>query len=268
MKNTLKTLGILAVAMLSISSCQKEPGPGGTSSISGNVMGQILTGNNGGSAEQEVTTIICTHANGVDGSILDNSDYFLLNTPNGGTNYYVWYENTNWPGQDPGLSGRTAIKVTYSNSESNVTIATNTAAAISANASADFTVSQNGDILTITNVVTGEVTDADEVNTPFIVDVANQGQSATGGTGSYIEAPIADERVYLIYGDEDTYSESVRTDENGNYQFKGLTKGKYRVFAFSINTNDPNGLLEQIEVEAEITKNKEVVTADQLTIVQ
>ena len=260
--------GLLILGLIAITSCKKSAGPGGTSSITGNVSGIIIDESSGDPAEREVTYVFCTHADGVDGSILDNSDYFLLNTPTGGTNYYVWYENTNWPGQDPGLSGRTGIKVTYSNSESNVTIAANTATAIAAIASTDFAVSVSNDIVTITNNATGEVPDADEVNTPFIIDVQNQGKNANAGTSDSYEAPIADERVYIIYGDEDFYSESVRTDADGNYQFKGLAKGTYRIFAFSIDTLTPNNSLYEQEVSVEITKNKQVVSAPDLFIVK
>ena len=147
-------LSVSVCGLFAMTACKKVAGPGGTSSITGNVSGLIIGSINNNLAEKEVTYVFCTHANGVDGSILDNSDYFLLNTPNGGTNYYVWYENTNWLGQDPGLSGRTGIKVTYSNNQSNVTIASNTATAIIAIASSDFTVSVSNDILTITNVST------------------------------------------------------------------------------------------------------------------
>ena len=267
MRKVFKLLFVAGVTMISLTSCKKVEGPGGTSSITGNVTGKITSGSNGNSAQAEVTTVICSHANGVDGSILDNSDYFLLNTPVGGTNYYVWYENTNWLGQDPGLSGRTGIKVTYSNSESNVTIAANTAAALIAGASADFTISVDNDIVTITNKVAGESIDADNANTPFSIDVSNQGKNASSGSSSTIEGPIADERVYLIYGDEDFYSESVRTDVDGNYQFKGLTKGNYRIYAFSIDTLS-NGLLVQKEVTVEIANKKEVVSAPSIQIVK
>ena len=263
-----KKILVLTLGIFALTACKKVEGPGGTSSITGKVNGKIISSSNGGSAEAEVTTVVCSHADGVDGSILDNSDYFLLNTPTGDANYYVWYENTNWLGQDPSLSGRTGIKVTYSNNESNVTIATNTAAAITNIAGASFTVSVSGDIVTIVNTTLGEVVDADDVNTPFSIDVSNQGKSSFGGTASSIEAPIADERVYLIYGEEDFYSESVRTDAEGNYQFKGLTTGNYRVFAFSIDTQKPNGLLIQQEVSAEIANKKEVVSAPELYIVK
>ena len=261
------SLTVLGSALI-FASCKKVEGPGGTSAISGNVSGLILSSSGGGTAEQEVTTVICAHADGVSGSILDNSDYFLLNTPDGGTNYYVWYENTNWLGQDPGLSGRTGIKVTYSNSESSVTIATNTATAISTAASSDFSVSVANDIVTITNVSFGEVIDADDMNTPFAVDVSNQGKSATGGSSSSIEAAMADERVYIKYGAEDFYSESVRTDANGNYQFKGLTEGDYTIYALSLDTLSAGLTVMEVVVSASISDKKQVVSAPDLFIVK
>lgn len=268
MKHTYKAIAFALVSTLALSSCSKTEGKGGTSSIQGEVNGITLIGNSGNIAEKEITTVICTHADGVGGSILDNSDYFLLNTPNGGPLYYVWYENTNWLGQDPGLSGRTGIKVTYSNSQSNVTIANNTMTAINTIASADFTATINSDIVTIENNSTGEVVDADDVNTPFVIDTQNQGKGATSGSGSQVSGPIIDERVYIIYGEEDFYSESVRTDENGKYQFTGLTKGDYRVFSFSLDTVSAGGLLHQIEVAASIDKNKTVTEAPVISIVK
>lgn len=262
MKKHILVSAVLAVFALTIG-CKKAAGPGGTSSIKGNIQGTFIAKND--IAEQEVTTIICNHANGVDGSILDNSDYFLLNTPGNTTNYYVWYENTNWPGQDPSLQGRTAIKVTYSNNESNVTIATNTAAAIIAAAGADFDVSRTNDVLTLTNKTAGSVSDADDVNTPFTIDVLNQGKDA-GSTAGF-DGPVVDEQVYIIYGDEDFYSENVRTDAQGNYQFVGLTKGKYRIFTFSIDTLSTSNTLKQVETTVEITKNKTVVDAETINVV-
>ena len=185
---------IAFITLFTLFSCKKVEGPGGNSSITGTVKGQYIIGSTS-EARAEVTEITVTHADGVDGSILENSAYFLLNTPNGGTYYYVWYENTNFPGQDPNLVGRTGIKVTYSNSESNVLIATNTAAAIQSIAGADFTVSRVADIVTVTNTSVGEVPDAEEVNTPFIVDVALQGKSAGSASTLTPMGPIVDERV-------------------------------------------------------------------------
>ena len=258
---------LVCLLSVGIMSCKKVEGPGGSSSITGTLKGKTIQGSSG-TAKFEVTHVTVTHANGIDGSILDNSDYFLLNTPNGGTYYYVWYENTNFPGQDPNLSGRTGIKVTYSNSESNVLIATNTATAIQSIASADFSVSRVGDILTLTNTTFGEVPDADEVNTPFIVDVATQGKSATSSASLSPEGPIVDERVYIIYGEEDFHSEDVRTDENGKFQFNGLTRGDYRIYALSVDTLSATGQLIRSELSVSITDKKQVVDAGELSIIK
>ncbi len=257
----------LLFSLLGVSSCKKVEGPGGSSAITGTLIGKEIQGSSS-AAKYEVTEVTVTHADGIDGSILDNSDYFLLNTPNGGSYYYVWYENTNFPGQDPGLSGRTGIKVTYSNNESNVLIATKTMTAILNQASADFIVTRVNDLLTITNKAFGEVPDADEVNTPFLIDIAVQGKSATSTSSLSLAGPIADERVYLIFGQEDFYSETVRTDENGRFQFKGLTRGNYRVYALSIDTLSPTGQLIRSELSAEIAEKKQVVDAGELFIVK
>ena len=72
----------------------------------------------------------------------------------------------------------------------------------------------------------------------------------------------------LKYGTEHFYSESVRTDANGNYQFKGLTNGDYKIFAFSIDTLSPTLDLIEVEVSTTITEKKQVVTAPTLTIVR
>lgn len=256
----------LLISSVGVSSCKKVEGTGGSSAITGTLKGRTIQGSSS-TPKYEVTEITIIHANGIGGSIIENSDYFLLNTPNGGTFYYVWYENTNFPGQDPGIGGRTGIKVTYSNSQSNIQIAANTVTAILNQASTDFTVTRVNDLLTITNTTLGEVPDADEINTPFLVDIAVQGKSTTGSASLSPEGPIADERVYLIFGDEDFYSESVRTDENGQFQFKGLTRGNYKVYALSIDTLSSAGQMIRSELGAEITEKKQVVDAGQLSIV-
>ncbi len=264
MKKRIIIFSVLALTSVTIG-CKKVAGPGGTSSIKGNVQGTFIDNNK--PAENEVTSIICNHADGVGGSILDNSDYFLLNTPGNTTNYYVWYENTNWLGQDPSLQGRTAIKVTYSNNESNVTIATNTAAAILAIAGGDFDVVRVNDVITLTNKTAGEVSDANDVNTPFVIDILNQGKNSIEASANSYSGPVIDEQVYIIYGDGDFYGENVRTDGQGNYQFVGLAKGNYRVFTYSIDTLASNFTLKQIETSVEITKNKQVVNAPDLNVV-
>ena len=53
----------------------------------------------------------------------------------------------------------------------------------------------------------------------------------------------ADERVYIIYGDEDNlYDDSYETSFDGSFSFENLRKGKYTVFVYSECESDTNGL--------------------------
>ena len=45
--------------------------------------------------------------------------------------------------------------------------------------------------------------------------------------------PAADEDVYIIYGDDRSYSERVRSNYNGVYEFKYLRKGDYTIYTYS-----------------------------------
>lgn len=242
-------------------SCKKEAGSGGTSSITGNISGKKYARNK--SAEKEVTNIIVPN-----GKNINDGEYILINTPENGTYYYIWFKWDNGVEPDPGLTGRTGIKVIYNFTQSNITVAANMLTALKAIASDDFEITQTNDILTLTNINYGDVPDADEQTSNVTVDIANQGKNAVGGSTSYIEGPMVDERVYLIFGDESFYSESVRTDENGNYQFKDLNRGKYHVYAFSFDELNPNNETKiQVGVDVEITKKKEIVNASDIIII-
>ncbi len=45
--------------------------------------------------------------------------------------------------------------------------------------------------------------------------------------------PAAEEDVYIIYGDDDFYSDEIETHYDGTFQFKYLREGKYTVYAYS-----------------------------------
>lgn len=94
-----------------------------------------------------------------------------------------------------------------------------------------------------------------------------------GGTNPWKlvdEYNATDERVYIIYGDNTIFDDDTRTHYDGNYQFKWLRKGSYRIFSYSEDTSDtyrpPN--LEPVEVEIAISTNKEEVTAADIVIVK
>lgn len=253
----------LTMGLFVFTACKKDAGSGGTSSITGNVTGREYYATNGNQAEAEVTEITVP-----DGADIEDGEYILLNTPVGGTLYYVWFKWNNGVAPDPGLLGRTGIQVDFNFTETNLEVAANMLAALTAAASADFTVALNNDILTLTNKTLGEVSDADELTSHFLLDVANQGKSGQNGTSGYTEGPMAEQRVYLIYGEDDFYSESVRTDADGNYQFTGLNRGDYRIYVFSEDTLLAPGVMVQKETSVNIADKKEVVNAAGLYVIK
>ena len=73
-----------------------------------------------------------------------------------------------------------------------------------------------------------------------------------------------DEDVYIIYGDDKTYSERVSTNYDGVYEFKYLRPGKYTIYAYSKDSTllSPSGLIEKTK-EVEITeKGQEIEVPD------
>lgn len=72
-------------------------------------------------------------------------------------------------------------------------------------------------------------------------------------------------RVYISYGNNTTADDDVRTSYTGEYEFRGLRKGKYTIFTYS----QCNGCLFNQEVkktQVEITENKQDVEAPLLVI--
>lgn len=248
-----RNAALLLVASLStLFACKKTEGPGGSSSITGKV-----TGVDHSSAQAEITDIICTN-----GMLIDDNDYFLLNSPDGNQLYYVWFDNTNWLGGDPGLTGRTGIKVVYEYAYTNYQIASGIATAIQSIAGGTYDVTQVNDIVTLTCKQKGQVADAHDINSPMILDIRQQGKNGYT-SGSQV---MAEERVYIIFGDNTVYSDDARTDGNGVYQFTGLTKGKYKLYTFTKDT--VNNTTVQVSTEVEITKNKQLVEASDMEIVK
>ena len=43
-----------------------------------------------------------------------------------------------------------------------------------------------------------------------------------------------DEYVYIIYGDEVSYGDRIRSSYDGQFEFKYLRKGKYRIYTYSM----------------------------------
>jgi len=81
--------------------------------------------------------------------------------------------------------------------------------------------------------------------------------------------------VYIIYGDEFSYSDRLRTSYDGSFEFKYLRKGNYKIFALSRDStgtykNQVNQFSPDIAVtvEAQINKSRERVEVKQIDILQ
>jgi hypothetical protein len=51
------------------------------------------------------------------------------------------------------------------------------------------------------------------------------------------EYPGADEEVYIIYGNDISYGERIRTGPDGVFEFKYLREGDYKVYVYSADTS-------------------------------
>lgn len=94
--------------------------------------------------------------------------------------------------------------------------------------------------------------------------VRDYNSSFTTVNGEY---PGADEDVYIIYGGDYSYGDRIKTDYEGNFEFKYLREGNYKVYVYSKDSTlqDPSGKVAVIK-EVEITKKKQKVTAPLITI--
>lgn len=77
----------------------------------------------------------------------------------------------------------------------------------------------------------------------------------------------ADVEVYIIYGDNVSYSERIRTNYNGEYEFKYLRRGNYKVYVYSKDSTmkSPSGMIAIVK-DIEIKERKETVNVEQITI--
>lgn len=247
----MKKYALPLMALIVLSGCSKTEGPGGTSSITGFVKSQ-----NHQNGQQEITEIIF-----VGGLTVEHGDYWVLNSTIGEKQYYIYYDNPTWVSEaDPFLEGRTGIAVEFNYSDSNVEIAANTLAELSAEADNQFTFTRNVDVVTITNKRMGEVADCDKITSPFEFNTDKQGKNSTLKT----LYPAIDEKVYLVYGDQEVYGDLTRTGGDGEYQFNELMPGNYTVYSISKDTL-AGGTLKVLQT-VEITDKKSVVTASDIHI--
>lgn len=80
----------------------------------------------------------------------------------------------------------------------------------------------------------------------------------------------SDEDVYIIYGDHLSEDDKVAANANGEFEFKYLRKGKYKVYIFSDKkqTTTSQSPQEAIIKEIEIKSTKETVDLGTITIIK
>ena len=82
--------------------------------------------------------------------------------------------------------------------------------------------------------------------------------------------PAADEDVFIIYGDHISPDDRVQTNYEGEYEFLYLRPGKYKVYAFSKDTNSVAVPWDEDHMtvlqELEITDGNQEVKADDMMI--
>lgn len=224
----------LLLSSILLTACKKVEGTGGTSAIRGTVIGTKLAS----SGQAENTEVICTS-----GANVEHGNYWILNSANPSKYYYIYYVNPTWISDaDPHLAGRIGVPVSFNYSDSNVDIAQKTQVALAGISGAPFTVSRTQDILHIIHTSDALVPDADNGTTSFAIDVVDQGKV----DGLQSTAPAGEQRVYIVYGQNAYYSNSVRTNEVGEFSFEGLRPGSYKVYVLG---NDPQHSNAIIKVE-------------------
>lgn len=83
---------------------------------------------------------------------------------------------------------------------------------------------------------------------------------------SVFEYPAADQDVYLIYGNENTfYDDDVKTSFDGSFEFRYLQKGNYQVFAYQDNPSVASGT-DEVLIPVNASDKNEVITLDTLYI--
>lgn len=85
--------------------------------------------------------------------------------------------------------------------------------------------------------------------------------NCTTNAGSFL---AEDEDVYIIYGDDPSYGDRVKTGPGGVFYFKYLRPGKYKIYAYS--TTCTVAQKEAVIMEVEITDKNQALITDTLRI--
>lgn len=88
------------------------------------------------------------------------------------------------------------------------------------------------------------------------VHATKYNSSFTTALGNY---DASDEYVYIIYGDDASYGQRIKTSPDGKFEFKYLRKGNYTVYAYSSDATAAGQ--HAVSKTIEISKSKETLDA-------
>jgi hypothetical protein len=98
------------------------------------------------------------------------------------------------------------------------------------------------------------------------VYIREYNKSFTTLTAEYF-AP--DEDIYIIYGDGTSSDDDLKTGPNGDFIFRYLRPGKYKLYAYSADSAGTTGSgTIPVYVEVEITKKNQTVDAGTIIILK
>jgi len=79
----------------------------------------------------------------------------------------------------------------------------------------------------------------------------------------------SDEDIYIIYGDDISYGNRIKTGPDGEFEFKYLRPGNYRLYVYSKDSTFTSGSGKiAVYKDVEITSRKQVVDAGVLSILK
>lgn len=94
--------------------------------------------------------------------------------------------------------------------------------------------------------------------------VVNYNATFTSINNEYVGA---DEYVYIIYGDDISYGDRVKTNPAGEFEFKYLREGNYTIYIYSKDKTrtEPSGIT-SMKVSTNISKKEQIVDVGTITI--
>jgi hypothetical protein len=236
-KHYLLNITIL-ITLSTFISCKKEPGEGGSGTIKG-----VLYAKN--TANKDAT--------------LASDDY----EPD--QKIYISYGNKETYDDDYNTSANGSFEFKYlrPGTYKLFTYSTNPETYADQVVSKTVNIDKNGQTVTVNDfVIYKEADKGGEANIKGRIWVKNWDADWTYVKAEY---PGAGEDVYIVYGDGSFYNDHIKASYDGTFEFKGLRKGTYKVFAYGDDKNSPSTEKEFL-VTTSITSREQTVTLPDIVI--